>query len=261
MKAFEVMKSREFGTSSNAHLTIDFLNVPFSTARAQDVFKTIAGWPHDAPFAYVVTPNVDHVVRVHHDPSGLLISYYRNALLSTCDSRIIQLLASLKRQDIPLVTGSDLTASLFRDGLKPGESVTIVGCEDATISRLREIYPRLQIHHYNPPMGFSTDAAESEKVLQFIERSSTRLTFLAVGSPQQEHIAHQASLGRLQHGLCLCVGASINFIVNPNLRAPAWAQFMHMEWLYRLAREPRRLWWRYLVDDMAIFRIFLRSML
>ena len=58
-------------------------------------------------------------------------------------------------------------------------------------------------------------------------------------------------------GIALCVGASIDFLTGKSIRAPLWLQKMGLEWAYRLAREPMRLWRRYLVESPKVFRIFM----
>jgi exopolysaccharide biosynthesis WecB/TagA/CpsF family protein len=82
------------------------------------------------------------------------------------------------------------------------------------------------------------------------------ILLLCVGCPAQELIARLiAQLGR-PTGIALCVGASIDFLTGRQTRAPRWLQKLSLEWAYRLALEPRRLWRRYLVDSPKILRIF-----
>ena len=78
---------------------------------------------------------------------------------------------------------------------------------------------------------------------------------LAVGAPQQELLAHEMRASGRVRGTGLCIGAGIDFLVGAQSRAPRLVQRAHLEWAWRLAREPRRLWRRYLVDGPAIFPI------
>ena len=90
---------------------IEFLGLPFNTlSQAQAVQLIIDG--RGAPYRYVVTPNAYHVVTIHDQPARLL-PLYQGAWLSLCDSRIVRLLARFERLALPLVTGSDLVASLL----------------------------------------------------------------------------------------------------------------------------------------------------
>ena len=94
-------------------------------------------------------------------------------------------------------------------------------------------------------------------------RSRARFTFLAVGSPQQELLAHRVALragaGRDDAGGCaLCIGAALRFVVGEEKRAPVIMQKLGLEWSYRLGQDPVRLWRRYLVDGPKIFAMVWR---
>jgi exopolysaccharide biosynthesis WecB/TagA/CpsF family protein len=103
-------------------------------------------------------------------------------------------------------------------------------------------------------MGFIMKLEAVEDCLSFIERQSPfRFCFLAVGSPQQEMLAALLRQRGIARGLALCIGASLNFLTGRERRAPLWMQRLSLEWLYRLARDPRRLWVRYLVRGPRIF--------
>ena len=77
---------------------------------------------------------------------------------------------------------------------------------------------------------------------------------IGLGAPKQE-LWIAAHRRELQFGVALCIGAAIDFAAGAVERAPRWMQAGGLEWLFRLAQEPRRLWKRYLVDDMAFARI------
>jgi N-acetylglucosaminyldiphosphoundecaprenol N-acetyl-beta-D-mannosaminyltransferase len=103
-------------------------------------------------------------------------------------------------------------------------------------------------------MGFIMKLEAVEECLHFVEQASPfRFCFLAVGSPQQEMLAALLRQRGIARGLALCVGASLNFLTGTERRAPLWVQKLSLEWLYRLAQNPRRLWVRYLVRGPRIF--------
>ena len=82
------------------------------------------------------------------------------------------------------------------------------------------------------------------------------LALLCVGAPAQQLIArHIGEFGRTS-GVALCVGASVDYLTGAQARAPRWMQRLSLEWAYRLAREPVRLWRRYLVESPKVLRIF-----
>ena len=238
--------------------SIRFLDVHFSGRGFQSVVDEIVRRPPAAPFAFVVTPNVDHVVRIHRQKRASL-SIYDRAWLCTCDSRVLQFLARIMRLPLPLVSGSDLVAHLFQSVLKPGDTVSVIGCTPEIVRVLRKNHAGLSIHHYVPPFGFIHDDKEVEKTVSFVETVPARFVFLAVGSPQQELLANRIEQRGRSRGLGLCVGNSLAFIATPRLRAPLWLRRLGLEWAHRLVTEPARLWRRYLVNDPYIFVLYARA--
>jgi N-acetylglucosaminyldiphosphoundecaprenol N-acetyl-beta-D-mannosaminyltransferase len=83
------------------------------------------------------------------------------------------------------------------------------------------------------------------------------IALLCVGCPAQELIAQQLAELGCRSGIALCVGASIDFLTGTRPRAPLWLQRFSLEWAYRLAQEPSRLWRRYLIESPKILHIFI----
>ena len=109
------------------------------------------------------------------------------------------------------------------------------------------------------PAGLAQNAAAAACRCARLQRASLGLLLLCVGCPAQELIARQlAALGRTS-GVALCVGAAIDFLTGARVRAPRWVQRLSLEWAYRLAQEPTRLWRRYLVESPQILRIFMMT--
>jgi exopolysaccharide biosynthesis WecB/TagA/CpsF family protein len=206
-----------------------------------------------AQYAYVVTPNVDHLIRYCEDPSFRAL--YRSAQYKLLDSRVVGLtMRVLKGLRLAVCTGSDLTADLLEHVVSPGDSIVFIGGSESQATQLAANYGLMNAHHHNPPMGFITDAEATETCLRFIEAQSPfRFCFLAVGSPQQEVIAQRLQVRGKARGLVLCVGAALNFLTGAERRAPRWMQRLSLEWLYRLLQDPRRLARRYLLRGPRIF--------
>jgi len=235
--------------------TAKFLEFEFHRANPDEVLAMIDARPADAPFAYVVTPNVDHVVRLERIRSDLWPAY-RRAWLTLCDSRILARLAARAGVQLPIVTGSDLTAAMFERVVRPSDRIAILGGSAAMIASISERYGLSDVVHYNPPMGFIHNALERAHAIAFLLDAQARFSFIAVGSPQQEILAYRVANSGVAIGIGLCVGASLEFLTNDKSRAPQVLQTLALEWLYRLAMEPRRMWRRYLVDGPQIFAIF-----
>ncbi|HUN71752.1 MAG TPA: WecB/TagA/CpsF family glycosyltransferase [Steroidobacteraceae bacterium] len=204
-------------------------------------------------FAFVVTPNVDHMIRCHEDAA--FQARYASADFALLDSRFAaQLLRLVKGLQLPVCTGSDLTDALFRRVIAPDDRIVLIGGSAEQAAQLEARFGLRNVRHHNPPMGFIRDPQAVEDCLGFIEQASPfRFCFLAVGSPQQELVAALLRQRGIARGLALCVGGSLNFLTGGERRAPRWMQRMSLEWLYRLAQDPRRLWVRYLVRGPRFF--------
>lgn len=233
--------------------TSAFLDLQFGLSDQMGVLRAVAARPRTAPFTYVVTPNVDHLVRLQYTRSDLF-PVYRHAWLTLCDSRVLGRLAERMGPRLPLVPGSDLTAALFERVIRPTDRVAVLGGSPDAIDELRRLYRLTDLAHYNPPMGFITDPAEVERALAFLAGARARYVFLAVGSPQQELLAYRLQRCGSAVGIGFCVGASLDFLTGRQSRAPRVLRRLSLEWLYRLLTDPRRLWRRYLVDGPLIFQ-------
>lgn len=209
------------------------------------------------PFRYIVTPNVDHIVRLTKEPE-VFKPLYEAAWLSVCDSRILELMAN--SSDIPLkaVPGSDLTQQIFDNILTKEDDITVIGADADIIEIIKQKYDVGNIYHYEPPMGLRKKPDEVAKCAAFIKAHPARYVFICVGSPQQEMVAKAAAELEGTFGLGLCVGASLDFLAGRTKRAPKWMQQARLEWLFRLACEPKRLWRRYLIEGPKIFLIWKR---
>jgi exopolysaccharide biosynthesis WecB/TagA/CpsF family protein len=210
-------------------------------------------------YGYVVTPNVDHLIRFYEDPN--FRAHYRDANYILMDSRFAaRLVWLLKGVRLPVCTGSDLTATLLALGARPADRIVMIG---GTAEQARQVglkYGLTNLVHHNPPMGFIDNPAAVEECLKFIESASPfRFCFLAVGCPQQEMLAQALRARAVARGLALCVGASINFVTGQEKRAPVWIQKLALEWLFRLLLNPKRLARRYLVRGPRIFAHLRRS--
>ena len=218
-------------------------------------FTGVASSFGQGDFAYVVTPNTDHLIRYFDD--GNFRDLYASARYVLLDSRFLSYLFKLVRGiSLPVCAGSDLTSTLFKQIIKPDDSLILIGATNEQAQKLREQLKLTQLHHHNPPMGFIKDPAAVEACVQYVEKhNGARFIFIAVGSPQQEILArHLQQRGNIR-GLGLCIGASINFLTGEERRAPRWMQRVGLEWFYRLIQDPKRLAKRYLVRGPRIFAL------
>jgi exopolysaccharide biosynthesis WecB/TagA/CpsF family protein len=204
-------------------------------------------------YGYVVTPNVDHLIR--YSENERLQALYAAAAFVLLDSRFLALcLALTRRQRLRVCRGSDLTLRLLQQVAGSQERIVLVGASAAQARQLAECFDLHDLRHVDAPMGFIRRPDQLERCLLDIEAAAPfRYCFLAVGSPQQEEVAYRLQRRGRARGLALCVGASVNFLTGVERRAPQRLQSWGLEWLFRLVQNPRRLAKRYLVRGPRIF--------
>jgi exopolysaccharide biosynthesis WecB/TagA/CpsF family protein len=153
---------------------------------------------------------------------------------------------------LPLCTGSDLTSALLSRLAEKETSIAILGLDPGYLARFCGSYSKLVVHHYNPPMGFIQDASEVQKCLDFLHAHPADVVFFALGFPRQEQLAARFSNCPGARGVGLCIGASLDFIVGAQHRAPSWVQSSGLEWAYRLLQSPKRMARRYLIESPKV---------
>jgi N-acetylglucosaminyldiphosphoundecaprenol N-acetyl-beta-D-mannosaminyltransferase len=200
----------------------------------------------------VFTPNVDHVVLADEDPR--MRAAYERVSLSLADGMPLVWASRLLRRAVPeKVSGSDLVLPLLERAAARGWRVYFFGGEpgvgEAARARLRERLPSLEVVGVDAPrVDLDCPADRRTALLAPILAARPHLVLVALGAPKQE-IWIDATREALRPAVLLGVGASLDFIAGTVPRAPRWMSRSGLEWAYRLAREPRRLWRRYLVRD------------
>lgn len=225
---------------------------------AHEVVRLAAG---RAP-AMVVTPNADHLVNLERD-AALQAAYARADLVVPDGMPVVWASRLLGTPVKERVAGSDLMPKLCalaeRDHLK----VFLLGGAEGVAARaaanLARSHPQLAIAGLaSPPWGFERDADRNAQVVEAVRDSGADLVFVCLGSPKQE-VWIARNLPSFDHGVFLGVGAAIDFCAGTLRRAPPWMQRSGLEWLYRLARDPRRLAGRY-AKDLYFFVLVARQL-
>jgi N-acetylglucosaminyldiphosphoundecaprenol N-acetyl-beta-D-mannosaminyltransferase len=152
--------------------------------------------------------------------------------------------------DASRVYGPDLMARYCERSAKTGTRMYLYGGRNqgALVQlalNLRQRYPGVKIvGGYSPPFRALTDE-ESDRVIHDINACGADVVWVGIGQPKQEKWMAEFR-GRLETPVLVGVGAAFDFHAGLVPQAPDWMQHMGLEWLYRLAHEPRRLWRRYL---------------
>ena len=193
------------------------------------------------------TLNLDHLVKRRADPA--FRAAYERASFVSADGAPVVALARRQGAQLTRTTGADLIEPLCamaaREGLPLfffGSSQDLLG---AAAEELRRRFPGLLMAGCEaPPFGFDPLSPAADAAADRMAASGARLCLIALGAPKQELFADRM-LARHPGMGCLCIGAALDFIAGGQKRAPMLAQGLGLEWVWRLATNPRRLSGRY----------------
>lgn len=159
------------------------------------------------------------------------------------------------------VTGGDLMEQLCAAAARHGFSVFFLGglpgAATAAAAQLQQRYPGLRIAAtYCPLPGFEHNPEESDLIRRMLRHTTPDLLCVAFGAPKQE-IWMRENCTDLPIGAVIAIGAALDTQAGLRRRAPRWTHRLGLEWLYRLAREPKRMWKRYLFGNTHFLFIVL----
>jgi exopolysaccharide biosynthesis WecB/TagA/CpsF family protein len=211
----------------------------------------------------VFTPNVDHVIKLQQDRDFYRI--YRTADYRVCDSQLLLYASKFLGQPLrEKISGSDLFPAFYwyyRDD----ENVKIFllgGGVDGVVEQAHQninekIGREMVIASYSPPFGFEQDEIECQKIIQMINNSGATVLAVGLGAPKQEKWIYKYKEQLHNIRLFFAIGAAIEFEAGYRQRAPKWMSMAGLEWLFRLMLEPKRLWKRYLIEDLPFFMLII----
>jgi N-acetylglucosaminyldiphosphoundecaprenol N-acetyl-beta-D-mannosaminyltransferase len=212
----------------------------------------------------VFTPNVDHVVLAERDARFRLA--YSGADLCLADGMPLVWASRLLGERLPeRVSGADLVVPLMQRARTHAWRVYLLGAgpgiaQRASAALCRAITGLQVVGAAAPQIDMDAPRVHRVAVLDDIRRSRADLVLVALGAPKQELFVSEA-LPYLRPSVLLGIGASLDFIAGSVRRCPQWVSTAGLEWLYRLSREPRRLWRRYLLRDPQILALVGRQRL
>jgi N-acetylglucosaminyldiphosphoundecaprenol N-acetyl-beta-D-mannosaminyltransferase len=228
----------------------------------QQSVDRIAGWGQRRESRYVCACNVHSVVTASTDAS------FRTAIngadMATPDGMpVAWSIRALGFGKQDRINGPDLMWRLLSRCADHGQSVFFYGSSEQTLAQLQvriaEAFPSLKVAGMLSPPYRSLTEAEDQKIVERVNASGPALVFVGLGCPKQEVWMAQHR-GRI-NAVMLGVGAAFDYHAGTLARAPVWMQGLGLEWAYRLFKEPRRLWRRYLSTNSAFLFGITRQLL
>jgi N-acetylglucosaminyldiphosphoundecaprenol N-acetyl-beta-D-mannosaminyltransferase len=230
-------------------------DIPIDLGRPEDLLSRIIGWAADSSAGApkrVMYANA-HVLNQSTGDTGLR-GVLESADLVYCDGYGVRLAA--KALDVPVphrMTGADWIWALAGLCERTGQSIYLLGSEPGVArgaaSRLQTAFPGLGIagHHHG---YFDVGSPHDDRVVEDINASRPSIVLVGMGTPKQERWV-QANADRLDVDVLWTVGALFDVVSGKVPRAPGWLADNGLEWIFRLAIEPGRMWRRYLLGNPA----------
>ena len=168
----------------------------------------------------------------------------------------------LLKENIKRIAGADLFFWEMERMNKENGSVFFLGSTNKTLDKIKEKliqeYPNVIVNVYSPPYKASFSEEENNEMISAINKANPHVLFVGMTAPKQEKwIAQHIDRINVQH-VC-AIGAVFDFYAGNIKRAPEWMQDKGLEWLYRLMKEPRRMWKRYIIGNTKFFFYILKE--
>jgi len=236
------------------------LGVEISTGTFKEHVAEFAEWGRAHRSSYVCCVNAHMTVEAHWHPD--LAAVVNGADAATADGmpvlRSLQLFHGNRQER---VAGNDLLPALFIEAERQGLTVYLYGGEqgvlDKIVERAGREFPGLRFAGTcSPPFRALTEQEMAEQA-RSINASGAHIVMVSLGCPKQERWM-AAMKGRV-NAVMLGLGGAFLLYAGVDSRAPKWMRDLSLEWLYRLALEPGRLWKRYLVTNSVFLWLFMKE--
>lgn len=237
---------------------VRILNIDFDCVTQQELLERFSK-------GVLVTPNVDHLVKVQTDREYYEIA--KRAEWCVCDSRVLYLCSKLLRTPLPEAVSGSSFFTAFYEYHKADENcrIFILGALD---DRAREAMERINhrvgrgivVGAYSPSWGFEKKDVENDQICEMINASGANAVLVGVGCPKQEKWIDKHKSRMPGVDIWMALGATVDFEAGRLKRAPKIWRKMCLEWLYRFIQAPRHLFKRYFVDDPKFFLLLFKQL-
>lgn len=232
--------------------------VPFAPWSFSRTLEEIEHLIESGRAAYFMTVNLHTSMLIHNSPA--MQNVVAAADFVVADGMPIIWASRLRPRRLPeRVAGADLVPAICKLAAAKGYRIFFLGgapgVGEQAANSLKARFPNVQIVGIESPPYRKTSPVEDAELLDRIRHSRPHILFVALGQPKGEFWVHKHSPS-LSGTVCVQIGASLDFLAGKISRAPLWMQRIGLEWLYRLACEPRRLLTRYAQNGLFLARMF-----
>jgi N-acetylglucosaminyldiphosphoundecaprenol N-acetyl-beta-D-mannosaminyltransferase len=236
--------------------------IPLAPLTMTETIKAICELIDLSVPAYVITANTHYAML--SEQHGDLRTINEGAALIVADGAPLVWASRYKGQPLPeRVAGSDLIFELCSVAARHGIGVFLLGGAEgvavAAAQRLCALYPGLRVVGTECPFLEQLNEQEETALIARIRSAKPGILLVAFGQPKGERWIYR-HLDELAVPVSVQVGASLDFAAGMIRRAPRWMQKAGLEWAFRVALEPRRLFWRYANDARFLARVFTRRL-
>ena len=241
-KSFRFHNKEKMNTSC-----IPILGVQINATNMDLALKQIETWLSERSSNYICVAPAHSIMECVNDPT--LLPIFNDAGMVTPDGMAVVWLLKFKgHKHVGRVYGPDLLHAACAHGLSKGYRHYFYGgapgVAEKLVEKLSEHFPGLQVAGMLAPPFRSLSPEEDQEIIRQINAARADIIWVGLGSPKQEIWMH-SHLGKVNAPLMVGVGAAFDFLSGKKTQAPLWIQRHGLEWLFRFASEPVRLWPRY----------------
>ena len=171
----------------------------------------------------------------------------------------MRMLTGVKLQKI---AGADLFHYEMERINEKGGKCFFLGSTDTILQMIRskaaKDYPNVEVHSYSPPYKPQFSEEDNREMIKAVNAVEPDVLFVGMTAPKQEKWSFE-HFNELKVGHVCCIGAVFDFYAGTVTRAPHWMINSGLEWAYRLIKEPRRMWRRYLIGNVKFVTSIVRE--
>lgn len=241
--------------------TVNILNCNIAKVKMNEVIGMVEDYVKVGEFHSGSGINADQLVKINE--STVFKEIMQKSDILFADGMSVIFASNLLRSPLPERVGAtDVFENLLNLSVEKGYGVFFLGTKDQILEKAldhyRSTYKGLKISGYHN--GY-WQPNEEDAIVELINSCSPDLLFLGMSSPKKEEFIERNKHKLKSVSFALGVGGAFDIHAGEYSRAPVWIQKLYLEWFFRLLQEPKRLFWRYSVNNTKFLYLLSKSIL